>query len=203
MNATRTVVFLACSITMIFFGTAQAQSDNVPAGGGAPRPIAEKIVDALPSGPLYWSVKSFPSLEDAKKASGEFSLAAESDGKAWLFAIGTKSKAVEGDVAVIEAGPITPPVASKFLLRVSESITTPGRKTPVHTHPGSEAIYVLKGAVEIKTKDRTHLVSAGEASAGPPPNTVMQATTMGTETAHNLIMFVLDASKPPQTPASF
>jgi quercetin dioxygenase-like cupin family protein len=203
MRVFNKVVVLGFLLSALSSEVALGQLSNPPAGGGAPRPIAEKIVDTLPSDPLYWTVKSFPSLDDAKKAGGEFSLAAESDGRAWLFTLGPRAKPTQDGVNTIEAGPIAPPRASRFMLRISESITSPGRRTPVHTHPGSEAIYVLKGVIEIKTSDRTHTVSAGEASVGAPPNTVMQATTMGTENAHNLIMFVLDASKPPQAPATF
>lgn len=114
-----------------------------------------------------------------------------------------KKEAAKDPTDVAEAGPIIPPQASRFLLRVSESITSPGRVTPVHTHPGSEAFYVLKGEVKYKTPLQTYKVIAGNASAGPPPNTVMQATTTGTEDAHNLIMFVLDEAKSPQAPAAF
>ena len=130
-------------------------------------------------------------------------MAAESGGKAWLFTLGPKVQLAKDDAIAIEAGPIIPPQATRFLLRVSESITSPGRVTPVHTHPGSEAFYVLKGEVEYKTAKQTYKVTAGNASAGPPPNTVMQATTTGTDSAHNLIMFVLDAAKPAQAPAVF
>lgn len=199
MNILRRIVAFAAFSLTFSCQLALAQSTVLPAGGGAPTAIAEKIVDALPQGPLYWSVKSFPSLEQAQKAVDAYSLAAESDGRAWLFKLGPKKDIADG----VEAGPITPPQASRFLLRVSESITSPGRVTPVHTHPGSEAFYVLKGEVEYKTTLQTYKVTAGNASAGPPPNTVMQATTTGTENAHNLIMFVLDAAKPPQASATF
>jgi hypothetical protein len=70
------VVFVSLTSTFCC-EMALAQSESPPAGGGAPRPIAEKIVDALPQEPLYWSVKSFPSLEQARKAAGDFSLAAK------------------------------------------------------------------------------------------------------------------------------
>lgn len=203
MKVFRKLILFGSFISAMSCEMALAQSGSPPTGVGAPRSIAEKTVDALPQGPLYWSVKPFPSLEQAQKAAGDFGLAAESDGKAWLFTLGLKNQAVKGEAAAIEAGPITPPAASRFLLRVSESITSPGRVTPVHTHPGSEAFYVLKGEIEYKTATRTDKVTAGNASAGPPPNTVMQATTTGTETAHNLVMFVLDATKPPQAAASF
>jgi hypothetical protein len=197
-----TVVFLAW-LSTAFCEMAIAQSGGPPPAGGAPRTIAEKIVDALPSEPLYWSVNSFGTLDQAKKAAGAYSLAAESDGKAWLFTLGPKAGSSNGGTAVVDAGPITPPKASRFLLRISESITTPGRVTPIHTHPGSEAFYLLKGEVEYKTTNRIYKVSAGNASPGPPPDTPMQATTTGSVNAHNLIMFILDADKPAQAPSHF
>ena len=33
--------------------------------------------------------------------------------------------------------------ATEYLLRVNHGSGPPGSKTPVHTHPGSEAFYVL------------------------------------------------------------
>ena len=197
-----TVVFL--TITAASFQMAVAQSGGPPPAIGAPKVIAEKIVTTLPSRPLFWSVQSFGTLEQAQRALGEYSLAAESDGKAWLFTLGPKAEPSTGSAApVAEAGPITPPMASRFMLRISESVTPPGRVTPVHTHPGSEAFYVVKGEIEYKTTNGTYKVSAGNASSGPPPETTMQATTTGTERAHNLIMFILDADKPAQAPSSF
>lgn len=195
-------VFLAF-ITAAFCATAVAQIVVSPPAGGAPRPIAEKTVDVLPTGPLYWSVRSFKTVEQAQQASGMYGLAAETGGKAWLFTLGPKAESFGSGAVVAEAGPIVPPQSSRFLLRISESISVPGRATPVHTHPGSEAFYVLKGEIEYKTAAKTFTVSAGNASAGPPPNTVMQATTKGNGDAHNLIMFVLDADKPAQAPANF
>lgn len=189
-------------VAIAFLQTDWAQTTSPSGSGGAPRPIAEKIVKELPQGPLYWSVTSFATLEQAKTFEDEYSLAAASDGKAWLFTLGPKPGTSSGTM-VAQAGPITPPKALRYLLRISESITAPGRVTPVHSHPGSEAFYVLKGAVEYKTPSERYTVSAGSASAGPPPGTTMQATTVSAENAHNLIMFVLDADKPAQAPAAF
>ena len=42
----------------------------------------------LPAGPLFWRVESFATLAQAQAAAGPMSLAAESNGKAWLFTLG-------------------------------------------------------------------------------------------------------------------
>src|ERR1044071_9269286 len=67
------------------------------------KPVAELRVKQLPVGPLYWRIENFPTLDEAKAAArpsrwnpdtvsydGSPSLAAEIDGKAWLFTLGAK-----------------------------------------------------------------------------------------------------------------
>ncbi|GAC1540354.1 MAG: hypothetical protein NVS2B4_19870 [Ramlibacter sp.] len=199
-----TAACLAACVLVASSRLALAQPADTPASG-APRPIAQKVVSTLPHGPLYWTVQSFDSLAQAKDAAGDYGLVAQADGKAWLFTLGAQQSggSPSGADAPVQAGPITPPQATRFLLRINEGLTPPGRATPVHSHPGSEAFYVLAGAVQYKTAQGTFTVAAGQTAAGPPPNTTMQATSVGAVAAHNFIMFVLDADKPAQASAAF
>src|SRR5262249_19510414 len=50
-------------------------------------PVTEKKVSQLPAGTLYWRVETFPTLADAHAAAGPTALAAEVDGKFWLFTL--------------------------------------------------------------------------------------------------------------------
>ncbi len=56
-----------------------------------------------------------------------------------LFTLGPKGVSTPGGTKVIEIGPIPPISASEYLLRVNRVGAAPGIKSPVHTHPGSEA----------------------------------------------------------------
>ena len=99
----------------------------------------------LPAGPLFWRVESFPTLAQAQAAAGPMSLAAESRGKVWLFTLGPAGGASSGGTNVAEVGPIPAVEATQYLLRINEASGPPGSVTPVHSHPGSEAVYVLAG----------------------------------------------------------
>jgi hypothetical protein len=124
----------------------------------AVKPIAEMKLKQLPEGPLYWRVETFPTLADAQAAASRYrwnadtvrhegspALAAEVAGKAWLFTLGAKGGATPGGAKVAEIGPVPPVKAPEYLLRVNHGSGPTGSQTPVHTHPGSEAFYVVAG----------------------------------------------------------
>ena len=71
----------------------------------------------------------------------------------------------------------------------------------MHTHPGSEAFYVLSGELTQKTPDGVNIVKAGETMPGKP-DTPMEVSSSGTTDLHELIMFVVDATKPFSSPAT-
>ena len=122
MKIPRKIVFFGSVMLTICCEMVLAQSDGPPAGGGAPRPIAEKTVDTLSQEPLYWSVKSFPSLKQAQNSAGDFSLAAESDGKAWLFTLGPKAQSAKDVAVAIEAGPTTPLKPPDFCFALARAL---------------------------------------------------------------------------------
>ena len=68
--------------------------------------VAEKTVTELPAGPLYWHVENFPALADAEAAAGPLSLAADVEGKVWLFTLGPKGTPTHGGSMVTEIGPL-------------------------------------------------------------------------------------------------
>src|SRR5690242_20704134 len=51
-------------------------------------PLAEKKIAQLPPGPWYWRIDNFPNLAQAEAAAGPTALAAQAEGKAWLFTLG-------------------------------------------------------------------------------------------------------------------
>jgi hypothetical protein len=49
------------------------------------KPVAEKKVQQLPPGSLFWRIDNFPTLAQARAVTGPTGLAAEVAGKVWLF----------------------------------------------------------------------------------------------------------------------
>jgi hypothetical protein len=180
------------------------------------KPIAEMKVKALPKGPLYWRVETFPTLDQAKAAASKYqwnadtvsydglpSLTAEVAGKAWLFTLGPQGGTTAGATKLAEIGPVPSLTAPEYLLRVNYGSGPPGAKTPVHFHYGSEAFYVVAGKLGQKTPQGTSYVEAGHTMNGHMAGMTMQVFNAGTTDLTALIMFVVDATKPFSTPTKF
>ena len=180
------------------------------------KPITEMKVKQLPKGPLYWRVENFATLDQAKAAAGVYhwnpdtvsydgspSLAAEVAGKVWLFTLGPQGAATPGGTKVAEIGPVPPVSAPVYLLRVNYGSGPPEAKTPVHSHPGSEAFYVVSGKLGQKTPAGISYAEAGHTMNGHMPGMTMQVFNAGTTDLTALIMFVVDATKPFSVPATF
>jgi quercetin dioxygenase-like cupin family protein len=191
----------------VLFGPSSvtAQSGAVGTAGAGTlvvKSVVEKKVDKLPQGPLFWRVETFATLAQAQAAAGPTSLAAESNGKAWLFTLGPAGGSSAGGTKMVEVGPVPEIHASQYLLRINEASGPPGSVTPVHSHPGSEAAYVLVGEQSFKTPHGVKRIAAGHAEAGHAPDTPMQASNSGSVDLRSLIMFVVDATKPFSKPAT-
>ena len=165
--------------------------------------IAERSLDALPSGPLYWRIETFPSLEVAQAAATLTSLAAAVSGRFWLVTLGERGDRTPGATFVAELGPVPHVEARRYLLRLNHAHAPPGAATAVHTHPGSEAFYVLSGQLSQRTTHGIARVNAGEAMNGHTPGMVMQLQSTGAEDLDQLVLFVVDAEQPFSSPATF
>ena len=180
------------------------------------KPVAEMKVKQLPKGPLYWRVENFPTLDQAKAAAGQYrwnpdtvtydgspSLTAEIAGKVWLFTLGAQGGSTPGGTKVAEIGPVPPLSAPEYLLRVNYGSGPPGAKTPVHSHFGSEAFYVINGKLGQRTPSGISYAEAGHTMNGHTAGMTMQVFNAGTTDLDALIMFVADGTKPFSTPAKF
>jgi len=167
------------------------------------KPVAEKKLKQLPAGPLYWQVENFPTLAQARAAEGPTSLASEVAGKVWLFTLGPRGGSTPGGSKVVEIGPVPPITAPEYLLRINNAGGPPGARTPVHTHPGSEAFYVLAGQLGQKTPHGVRHIDIGQSMPGHGPDTPMEVFSSGTSDLNALVMFVVDAAKPFSSPAKF
>ena len=166
------------------------------------KPVAEKKVQQLPPGPLFWRIDNFPTLAQAQAAAGPTGLAAEVAGKVWLFTLGPKGGSSPGGSKVAEIGPVPPITAPEYLLRINNTGGPPGVKTPVHTHPGSETFYVLSGQLSQKSPHGVSHVDAGQSIPGHGPGMPMEVSSSGTTDLNALVMFVVDATKPFSSPAT-
>jgi hypothetical protein len=167
------------------------------------KPVAEKKIAKLPEGPLYWRLENFATLADARSAEGPTSLAAEVAGKVWLFTLGPKGGSTAGGTKVAEIGPVPPIAAREPLLRINRAGGPPGAKTAVHTHPGSEAFYVLSGRLGQRTPLGVSHAEAGQTMNGHGADMPMEVFSAGTTDLDQLVMFVVDASRPFSSPAKF
>ena len=163
--------------------------------------LVEKKITELPTGPLYWRLENFPTSAQAEAAAGPVALVAQSGGKIWLFTLGPSGGSSPGGAKVAEVGPLPKVVANEYLLRINEASGPPGSITTVHTHPGSEAFYVLAGEQSIRTPDGTIRVSIGQPQTGPRGNTPLQVSNSGSSELHALVLFLVDATKPFSSPA--
>ena len=186
---------------------ASAQSNYVV------KPVAELKTKQLPAGPLYWRIENFSSVEQAKAAAGAYvwnpntvsydgspTLTAELAGKVWLFTLGPKGGRTAGGTPVAEIGPLPTVSASEYLLRINHGSGAPGTKTAVHSHPGSEAFYVVAGRLGQKTPNGVKFVDAGDTLNGNAADVPMEVFNAGTSDLTALIMFVVDASRPFSVP---
>jgi hypothetical protein len=147
--------------------------------------------------------RQFPDSRQAQAAAGETSLAAEISGKVWLFTLGAKGATTAGGTRVAEIGPVPPINAPEYLLRINHAAGAPGAKTAVHAHPGSEAFYVLAGRLGQRTPNGVSYAEAGQSMNGHGADTAMEVFSAGTSNLDQLVMFVVDATRPFSSPAKF
>jgi hypothetical protein len=192
------------ALVWLWAPSAMAQASVGTAGAGTlvVKALTEKKVAALPAGSLFWRVESFATLAQAQAAASPMGLVAESGGKAWLFTLGPAGGSSAGGTKMVEVGPLPQVSAPQYLLRINEASGPPGSITPVHSHPGSEAVYVLAGEETFRTPHGVKRVAAGKAETGHDADTPMQASSSGSVDLRALIMFVVDATKPFSRPAT-
>jgi len=199
----RPLLIAASALTLGLGGGAAAVQPAAVPGEFRVEPVAERIVARLPEGPLHWRIETFSSLAAAQGAAGPLALAAEHRGRAWLFTLGPPGGATRGGVRVAEIGPVPVVPASRYLLRANRAGGPPGAMTPVHSHPGSEAFYVLAGQLSQRTPHGIVRLGAGQAMNGHGAGMAMQLTSSGPADLNQLVLFVVDADRPFSSPAAF
>ena len=197
---TRLRRLLACALLATCLSLSQAPALAQPAL--TIKPLAERRVPDLPTGDLYWRIETVPDHAKADKLAGPWSLIADSAGQTWLFTLGASGAATPGATKVAEVGPIPRVQAAQYLLCINDASGPPGAVTPIHSHPGSEAFFVLDGEQSIRGAHGTLRVTAGHVEPGHGAGMAMQVSSSGTSDLHALVMFVVDASRPFTSPAT-
>lgn len=189
--------------TLLFFGFLFVPLSVEAQQALSVKPLTERKVTALPPDPLFWRIENFSTKEEAQRSAGPTALVVETAGKVWLFTLGPPGGASSGGTKVAEVGPIPKVNAPEYLLRINEASGPPGSTTPVHTHPGSEAFYILAGETSQRTPHGVTRIPAGQSMAGHGADVPMQVSSSGSSDLHSLVMFVVDATKPFSSPAKF
>jgi len=166
------------------------------------KPLAERTVESLPDGELYWRIETVPDGAAAQAAGSPWSLVAEAAGRTWLFTLGPRADAGAKGTKVADVGPIPRFAAARYLLRINQASGAPGSLTPIHTHPGSEAFYVVRGEQSIRGPGDVIRVRAGSGEAGRGADVPMQVSSTGDADLLALVMFVVDATRPFSSPAA-
>ena len=95
MNPRRldTWCFIASAVSLFTFALLLSPPVAAEPGQFIVSPVAEKKLNGLPSGPLYWRIENLPTLDQAQSAAAASptSLAAEVSGKVWLFTLAQKA----------------------------------------------------------------------------------------------------------------
>jgi quercetin dioxygenase-like cupin family protein len=167
------------------------------------KPLVEKKVTELPPGDLFWRIDNFETKEQAQQAAGPMGLVAEYDGKVWLFTLGRAGEDSKGGKKVAEIGPVPRISVAEYLLRINEAGGPQGSATAVHTHPGSEAFYVIQGELTQKTPHGEAKLAAGQSMVGHGADTPMVVSNSGAGELRELALFVVDANRPFSSAAKF
>lgn len=152
------------------------------------------LVGALTNN-TYWHIDRFESLEAALKAAGSNGVATEAHGSFWLMTVETKAEDHHGGHHVAWIGALVLPKAEKYSMRVMSSLLKPGSTTPVHTHSGPEAFYIVEGEQCLETPHGGRHLSAGQ-SYVVPAGGVHRGRVIGSTARGALALILYDAAYP-------
>ena len=169
--------------------TASAQKFDI-------KPVAEKKIEKLPAGPLFWRIENFSTLADAQAAAGPTGLAAEVAGKVWLFTLGPKARDVQrrqhrcGDWAG------APDHCTRISVAHQQHGRTAGGQDTRTYACWLRKLDMLSGQLSQESPHGTSHVDAGASMPGHGPGMPMEVSSSGTTDLNALVMFVAVASKP-------
>jgi quercetin dioxygenase-like cupin family protein len=143
----------------------------------------------------YWHLDRFDSLEDAKKAAGPNSVAAQAHGSFWLMSVEEKEEDHHGGRHVTWIGPLTLPASARITMRVQSTLLLPGGLTPIHTHSGPEMFFVVAGEQCLEFSESSQRLSAGQ-SYIIPTDVIHRGIVSGSEARRALVLVLHDSDRP-------
>lgn len=144
---------------------------------------------------LYWHLDRFNSLDAATKAAGPNGVAVEAHGFFWLLTVGGPDEFNHGGRHIARIGPLAPPAAEKYTMRVLSTLLKPGSATPIHMHPGPEVFYIIDGEQCIETPEKSHHLIAGHSFIVPADKT-HRGRVIGTKARRALALLLYDGAYP-------
>ena len=129
-------------------------------------------------------------------------LAAEISGKVWLFTLGPKGGATPGATKVAEIGPVPPILAPEYLLRINHASGRPVPGRPSYPS-GLRGLLCSGRPAGAKDSARRRHADAGQSMNGHGADMAMEVFSAGTIDLDQLVMFVVDATRPFSSPAQF
>jgi quercetin dioxygenase-like cupin family protein len=191
----RRISFLG--FVVLLFASRATVAQVVP--GRCETPVTERtsqfgcyLVSTLELGKLsatdvYWHLYTYPTLSEASARKGAQSIVAQSLGKVWTYTIAGKDWRPKAGKRVALVGPLPHDAQTTYTARYMEAVFEPGARTPVHTHSGPEAWYVLAGEQCLETPEGITVVRAGEAALvrqGPP----MVLSSVGSQVRRSVLL---------------
>jgi quercetin dioxygenase-like cupin family protein len=151
---------------------------------------------------VYWHLRRFGTKAEADAAKGEKGLVVQEDGQVWLSTFGPRAAEPKAGEPVAIIGPLHLPPAKAYDIVLSYAVMQPGDKTPVHTHPGPEAWYVLAGQQCLDTSEGARRAGAGEGMS-VPADVPMELHITGTVTRKSLVVVVHDSAQDRSIPSDW
>ena len=142
----------------------------------------------------YWHLQKFPSRARAEDAKGPNGLVLEDQGHFWLSELGPDDIAPRGGDPAVILGPLELPSAKSYDAQIGYAVFRPGDRSPVHTHPGPEAWYMLAGDQCLETPNGTKKAKVGETmsvEAGVP----MELSIAGSTVRRSFFLVIHDSAK--------
>jgi mannose-6-phosphate isomerase-like protein (cupin superfamily) len=157
--------------------------------------LESRSLGLLPDIQLFWHLYVLPSRAEASTVNAPRPTIVEAFGKTWLFSIAPREWQAPTGRRISIVGPLPHSTAKGYTARFLEGVIPPGEKTPVHTHAGPEAWYVLAGAQCLETPEGIIVAHAGD-NAVVKEGLPMMLSSVGSETRNAFALILHDSAQP-------
>lgn len=160
-------------------GNARAHNPGLP--GWCETPVSERKAEpgcyttaitklgALPRGPLYWHLDTFPDKASAEANRDSRGTVVDGHGKHWLFTIAEQTWRPRAGERVAIIGPLVVDQNISYTARYMETVIAPGFQDgrAGHRHAGPEAWFLVSGGQCLETPNGVMTALAGQSMLAP------------------------------------